>query len=72
LLLTKEPRDVPPEDILDQPQPHDVAFVISNNIRPPQQNEILNALDPVNWPTITTEPINEFDGMSWHLWLIQT
>ncbi len=33
-------RDVPPEDILDQPQPPDVAFVISNNIRPPQQNEI--------------------------------
>ncbi|EFX63780.1 hypothetical protein DAPPUDRAFT_267695 [Daphnia pulex] len=57
-------RDVSPEEILDQPQPLDVAFVISNNIRPPQQNEILNALDPVNWPTISTEPINEFEVMS--------
>jgi hypothetical protein len=30
-------RNVPPEDILDQPQPPDVAFVISNNIRPPKK-----------------------------------
>jgi hypothetical protein len=36
-------RNFPPEDILDQPQLPNIAFVISNNIRPPQQNEILHA-----------------------------
>ena len=57
-------RDVPPEDNLDQPQPPDAAFVITNNIRPPQQNKILHDLDPVNWPTISPEPIKEFDLIS--------
>ncbi len=54
LIVTDEgamTRDVPPEEILDQPQP-------------PQQNEILQALDPVHWTTISTEPINEFEVMS--------
>jgi hypothetical protein len=44
---------------------------ISNSVRQfapktqrTQQNEILNALDPVNWPTTSTEPINEFDVIS--------
>ena len=57
-------RNVPPEDNLDQPQPPDAAFVITNNIRPPQQNKILHNLYPVNWPTISPEPINEFDLIS--------
>ena len=57
-------RNVPPEDNLDQPQPPDAAFVITNNIRPPQQNKILHALDPVNWQTISSEPIKEFDLIS--------
>ena len=57
-------RNVPPEDNLDQPQPPDAAFVITNNIRPPQQNEILHALDPVKLPTISPQSLNEFDFMS--------
>jgi hypothetical protein len=43
LIVTDEgamTRNVPLEHILDQPEPPDVAFVISNNIRPPQQKEI--------------------------------
>jgi hypothetical protein len=67
LVVTEEgamTRDVPPEDNLDQPQPPNVAFVITNNIRPPQQNEILHALDPVKLPTISPQPINKFDVMS--------
>ena len=55
-------RDLLQEDT--EQHPPDVAFVITNYIRPPQENEIRNALDPVKWPTIYPEPINEFDAIS--------
>ena len=47
-------RDLLQEDT--EQHPPDVAFVITNYIRPPQENEIRNALDPVKWPTIYPEP----------------